>query len=253
MADKNAPFAILPSDPRSVSSALSAAERAWRRGDRADVLRWVQRSAELARDEGEDGRAAELAKCAADLAVQVGSVPPRPTAGAIGPGPAAPAVHLLTRVKALRPAVTRVVPPDEAARKGDAKGASGPITRTRLPSFHDDVTNPAGVVQLGAEGARKKAPSRPDRSGVAKRPARGDDADGWTTEVLSASDSTGELPEADTPEPTAAAVSGTRTTQALRVRVWRTHDGTLRVVPAGLPAPPTRSTRCLPRSSRRPT
>ncbi|MEO6418810.1 MAG: hypothetical protein ABIP39_05355, partial [Polyangiaceae bacterium] len=57
-----------PNDHEDVSWALSTAEATWKRGERADALKWLRRAAEAASEAEDDDRALALAKAAAELA-----------------------------------------------------------------------------------------------------------------------------------------------------------------------------------------
>ena len=61
----------------------------WTKGDYPEALRWLRRAAENASEEGDDLRAVQLAKGAADLRAQVGPVtePPPPVQPAAPPEP----------------------------------------------------------------------------------------------------------------------------------------------------------------------
>src|SRR5580698_9090622 len=78
MADKTPMFAIKPDDPKDVSWGLTTAEACFRRGERSDALRWLRRAVEAASEAEADERALELAKLAADLATQIGTMAPPP-------------------------------------------------------------------------------------------------------------------------------------------------------------------------------
>ena len=56
-------------DPDDVELALETAGALWNKGDRSEALRWVRRAAEAAEQAGNDHRALELARRAAELDV----------------------------------------------------------------------------------------------------------------------------------------------------------------------------------------
>ncbi|HEY8944756.1 MAG TPA: hypothetical protein VIM73_10860, partial [Polyangiaceae bacterium] len=54
-------------DPAAVVSALQMGKRDWERAEFMGAVRWIRRAAEAAETAGNDPRALELARCAADL------------------------------------------------------------------------------------------------------------------------------------------------------------------------------------------
>jgi len=145
-------------------------------------------------------------------------IPPRPAQVASRPSPA----------RTAGPTPLRAAAATEEPRKAERKSLAGEVSRGRAPSAHEDMTTPVRVphVTHDVPSARKKSNSRGDR---AKRPSRTDEIDAWPTEALKAQD----LP---------AGLDGTtappvRATQAARVMVWRDADGSVRMTPAGAPAP----------------
>lgn len=68
---------VEPQDPESVAVAIETARALFRTGDRLDALRWLRRAAERAEEAGDDLRAVNLARRAADLSTELqSSVPP---------------------------------------------------------------------------------------------------------------------------------------------------------------------------------
>lgn len=68
-----------PGDPETVILALETGQREWERADFAQAVRWIRRAADAAEAAGNDGRALELARRAADiLSALDGSAPPTP-------------------------------------------------------------------------------------------------------------------------------------------------------------------------------
>jgi hypothetical protein len=65
-------------DPESVAVAIETARALFRTGDRLDALRWIRRAAERAEEAGDDLRAVNLARSAADLSTELQSQPPPP-------------------------------------------------------------------------------------------------------------------------------------------------------------------------------
>ncbi|HEX3774816.1 MAG TPA: hypothetical protein VHV51_10160 [Polyangiaceae bacterium] len=68
---------VEPYDPESVAVAIETARALFRTGDRLDALRWLRRAAERAEEAGDDARAVNLARSAADLSTELqSSMPP---------------------------------------------------------------------------------------------------------------------------------------------------------------------------------
>src|SRR5882724_1551233 len=63
-------------DPEAVAVAIETARALFRTGDRMDALRWLRRAAERAEEAGDDIRAVNLARSAADLSTELQSTPP---------------------------------------------------------------------------------------------------------------------------------------------------------------------------------
>lgn len=74
-------------DHEDVSWALSTAEATWKRGERADALKWLRRAAEAASEAEDDDRALALAKAAAELASELDGPKPPPAAQIKPPQP----------------------------------------------------------------------------------------------------------------------------------------------------------------------
>ncbi len=226
MSDRDVPFASRPSDAPRVKAALSTADRAWRRGDRADAVRWVERAAHAAREAGDERRAAELDQHVAALNAEIGAaVEQPPTVPSVHPSTSAPpvpaatpsAVHLLVKPKTTR---TRVVPP---LPPNDEPGVG-----VGLPDFQDDETKQADFIALGAEKTRRKTPGGAPEGEASKPPAVDESEPATLSRAnLSAALATSAVPPRFKRRPT----------QALRVRVWREPDGRLSLTPAGSPAP----------------
>jgi hypothetical protein len=69
---------VEPRDPEAVAVAIETARALFRTGDRLDALRWLRRAAERAEEAGDDTRAVNLARSAADLSTELQSTsPPR--------------------------------------------------------------------------------------------------------------------------------------------------------------------------------
>ena len=70
---------VEPRDPEAVAVAIETARALFRTGERLDALRWLRRAAERAEEAGDDPRAVNLARCAADLNTELQSTPPPPS------------------------------------------------------------------------------------------------------------------------------------------------------------------------------
>jgi hypothetical protein len=70
---------VEPRDPEAVAVAIETARALFRTGDRLDALRWLRRAAERAEEAGDDLRAVNLARSAADLSTELQSTPPPPS------------------------------------------------------------------------------------------------------------------------------------------------------------------------------
>ncbi|HET7541399.1 MAG TPA: hypothetical protein VFK05_16095, partial [Polyangiaceae bacterium] len=100
---------VEPVDPEPVAVAIETARALFRTGEQMEALRWLRRAAERAEESGDDLRALNLARSAADLSTVLQSVaPPAPTASA--PPPAPPPV----RASAPPPAPPPPAPPPPA-------------------------------------------------------------------------------------------------------------------------------------------
>jgi hypothetical protein len=79
---------VEPHDPEPVAVAIETARALFRTGDRLDALRWLRRAAERAEEAGDDMRAVNLARRAADLSTELQSIVPpsrRDEAAALAP------------------------------------------------------------------------------------------------------------------------------------------------------------------------
>ncbi|HKO49097.1 MAG TPA: hypothetical protein VJV79_15300 [Polyangiaceae bacterium] len=97
MSDSSADLADLPdfpaldaNDPEPVAVAIETASALFRSGERLEALRWLRRAAERAEESGDDLRALNLARSAADLSTALQSEQPPPAAPASVPPPPAP-------------------------------------------------------------------------------------------------------------------------------------------------------------------
>src|SRR5450755_2624830 len=79
---------VEPTDPEHVAVAIETARALFRTGERLDALRWLRRAAERAEEAGDDLRAVNLARRAADLSTVLQSTRPpsrRDEAAALAP------------------------------------------------------------------------------------------------------------------------------------------------------------------------
>lgn len=229
MPDKNPLFATKPDDPKDVSWGLTTADTCWKRGDRSEALKWLRRAVEAASEAEADDRYLELAKIAADLATQIGSmVPPaadsRPAVSAAHPFQArsAPAAKIPSGGIAPRAAV--VAGPTGAS----APTGKEPSARRERKSLTNEAKR---------EGPRRRSSSKADRQEIEAKATRTDEIDAWPTDVLSGEQVPANLALERTGAMSAAGPTGiVRCSQAIRVVAWRSADGTIRVAPVGHPS-----------------
>jgi hypothetical protein len=231
MADKHPAFAVHPQDSKDVSWALATADTCWKRGERAEALRWLRRAVESASEAEQDERALELAKAAADLATHIGSVAPPQAPGARAVGiPRAGGLPALSPAKPMAALTARAPQPKDPPKKADRKSITNEAAKARVPQ-PPQVSKPAEKPALKPTelpaAPRKRAGSKVDRGEVSHRLSRTEEIDEWPTDVVPGD----ELPpHVAPPVPSARPVT---TVQALRVLVWRTPDGSVHVEPAG--------------------
>lgn len=152
----------LPTDPEDVAWALSTGQAMWGRGERAEGIRWIKRASDSAADAGDDDRAFALARLAAELKSQVGSIaPPAPAAGPVTT-PAPPPVATTPP-----PAAAVNPPPAEATRQG--MGARG--TMMMSPAANP-AANPGKFPAPGPRTSTFPGPS----AGASPVPAAGNPA-----------------------------------------------------------------------------
>lgn len=109
MADSSPDLPDLPeveaADPEPVAVAIETARALFRTGEQLEALRWLRRAAERAEESGDDLRALNLARSAADLSTVLQSLPPPPNSTAsVPPPPAPPPAPLPARASAPPPA-----------------------------------------------------------------------------------------------------------------------------------------------------
>jgi hypothetical protein len=107
---------------------------------------------------------------------------------------------------------------------------AGEVGRGRLPSVHEDQTAPVDLRSTADDPPQEDEGKRRRR-----QPSLADEIDAWKTEALSAADLGAALATDALSQTAAHAIP--KPTQAVRVLVWREDDGTLNVVPSGVPAP----------------
>ena len=116
MADSSPDLPDLPeveaADPEPVAVAIETARALFRTGEQLEALRWLRRAAERAEESGDDLRALNLARSAADLSTVLQSLPPPPNSTAsVPPPPAPPPAPLPARASAPPPAPPAPRPP----------------------------------------------------------------------------------------------------------------------------------------------
>jgi hypothetical protein len=260
MADKNPLFASKPSDPKDVAWGLTTADTCWKRGERGEALKWLRRAVESASEAEDDERALELAKIAADLTTQIGSMAPPPETTPVAPTaapapqrpvgvsarPAAPHALIAPKSAASKaPAPARVPPAKETTKKTDRKSIPGETGRHRAVQSADAVLQDKTNTELTpVHGTpRRRASSRADKAETQRRQSRTDEIDAWPTDVLAGDQvpaSLGlEAMAEGAREKAAAAPREVRACQAVRVLVWRAADGSVRVTAEGDAATPS--------------
>jgi len=96
---------VEPLDPEPVAVAIETARALYRTGEQLDALRWLRRAAERAEESGDDVRALNLARSAADLSTALQSVPPPPPPPPLAAAPQTLAPHAAApQAAALQPA-----------------------------------------------------------------------------------------------------------------------------------------------------
>ncbi|HMJ16668.1 MAG TPA: hypothetical protein VK524_34875, partial [Polyangiaceae bacterium] len=141
------------SDSDDIRWALETASAMWAKGDYPEALRWLRRAAETASEEGQDVRAVQLAKAAADLRARFGHVSEPPPAVQAAPPPLPIAPLLAAREPsspssaelASRPTLEAPVPVSELfnstnephndevfERAAEALLKSGPLANTQV-------------------------------------------------------------------------------------------------------------------------
>jgi hypothetical protein len=255
MAEKNPAFAVKPDDPKDVSWGLTTADACWKRGERGDALKWLRKAVEAASEAECDERALELAKVAADLATQIGSmappppaapapaaipVAPRPLAARFASGtpprpavgsPAVRAPQVKEATKKERKSITNEGPKSRSSQVDKAEKAEKAEKTALLDKTQDDrPAHPFAEVPP----PRKRSNSKADKTEKAekaevRKPSRADEIDAWPTEVVAGHDlpvpDVGAQTDMSIPKPSGVV----RSTQAVRVLVWKHADGSVRI------------------------
>jgi hypothetical protein len=112
-------------------------------------------------------------------------------------------------------------------RKGERKSLTNEATRGRSSHAALDKATTAGAPQ-----GRKKAASRTDRLESSRRASITDEIDAWPTEVIG-----GDLGLDRATTETGTTRLPLRTSQALRVKVWKDTEGVVRVSGGGPDVP----------------
>jgi hypothetical protein len=194
-----------PSDPEDVAWTLQTAGTMWARGEVEEAVRWLRRAAEAAGENGNDLRAVDLARAAADLTSSVGSAP----------GPRPPP---LSPDQTSRMAVPPVSRPDNPVPIQPLDDAAGPFA---------DHTIPEG---LHAVEAPHRAPPPPSRRPPLPRNLPASPIPSPPLSRPSPPSSAASRPPPSRPSPSvrppslAPAALGPRTRQALRVAVEPSAD-----------------------------
>ena len=119
-----------PVDPEPVAVAIETARALFRTGDRLEALRWLRRAAERAEESGDDLRALNLARSAADLSTALQSQPP-PAVTASAPPPAPPPAR--ASVPAPPPPAPPPAPPPPAPIPAPRASAPPPAPPPPVP------------------------------------------------------------------------------------------------------------------------
>ncbi len=186
-----------PDDGEDVGWALETASALWARGDAREAIRWIRRAAETAGDKGNDSRAVDLARAAADLATEL-KIPPSM--------PPPPMESTSASVVATMPGGGE---PSAPKKKGPRR--RGSLTRTAVshnPDFEGRDRRPAP--EVGVE-AQNPPPSFEAPSVTDPNPTIREDIDEPTVRT--------DFPEALKARLDPKSSTNVRTRQALRVSV----------------------------------
>jgi len=120
---------VQASDPELVSVAIETAHALFRTGEHLEAVRCLRRAAERAEESGDDVRALNLARSAADLSTALQSVPPpQASAPPPAPPPVPPPAPPPPRASAPPPAPPPPAPPPVVAPRASAPApAPAPI------------------------------------------------------------------------------------------------------------------------------
>jgi len=177
---------VEPQDPESVAVAIETARALFRTGDRMDALRWLRRAAERAEEAGDDLRAVNLARRAADLSSELqSSVPPPPPSRRDEAAALAPYDDFSDKTVVDAPAATAIV--REALQSGvqiteinDTSLTPPRSVTLPSPSSQSPVVGPRVTLQAQPE-ALKPAARQAYRVAVARDPEH---AGTWLVRLL---------------------------------------------------------------------
>jgi hypothetical protein len=157
MADSSQDLPDLPeveaADPEPVAVAIETARALFRTDEHLEGLRWLRRAAERAEESGDDLRALNLARSAADLSTALQSLaPPKASEAPVPPAPPPPpAPALVVRVSAPPPA------PPAPRPSGSPPAPPPPVPAPQA------APPPASPAVLSPQAAPTEAPPTPRR------------------------------------------------------------------------------------------
>jgi hypothetical protein len=141
-------------DPENVVTALETAALFGARGDASEALRWVRHAATSAGDSGNDSRALDLARAAADLTPPPPEVAVRPRSLPVPP----------SRPRSMPPPLPSVDDASTASARPPPPSASRPQERASHPP------PPSSVPSTARSESPRSAPSVAPRASQAPRP-----------------------------------------------------------------------------------
>ena len=153
MSDPSPDFNHLPeveaNDPEPVAVAIETARALFRSGEQMEALRWLRRAAERAEESGDDMRALNLARSAADLSTALQSVPP-PRGSVPPPAPPPARASVPPPPAPLPPRASAPPPPPPPPVLAPAAPTAAPPTPRRIDeavalSPYDDFSDKTQV------------------------------------------------------------------------------------------------------------
>ncbi len=223
-----------PGDSVDMRWALSTADSLWSKGDRVDAIRWVQRAAQAASDAELDGRALELAKVAAELS-SVMSESQRPPPNAPLPSIPAP-VPAIPVTRSAPPEFTPIAP--AVARRSVSPAALRP---SNPPISNPPAANPISEIpptRIPSGGPPRDLRGSEERVTAVHAPIPREDDDDWEEDTdtanksLSITASVEAAPDSSPVDLTALEAPKLKTSQAVRVVLWRDGSG-VHIAPHG--------------------